>query len=169
MAFVGRSNVGKSSLINALVRRKAIARTSKSPGKTRDCNVFDVEHRLYLVDLPGYGYARVSKGERRRLGRLIEQYIAERERAVGVVWLLDIRHDPSTEDHHMAQLLAARRMPIILALTKADKVGKTRRAGRVAAIVSTFDLPTDQTIVTSAVTGTGIDDLRQSVLAAVEN
>ena len=131
--------------------------------------MFDVGHKLYLVDLPGYGYARVSKGERRRFGRLIEQYVARREEAVGIVWLLDIRHAPSAEDHHMAQLLAARKMPIIIALTKADKVSATQRADRVAAIVGAFDLPADQAIVTSAATGLGIDDLRESVLAAAEN
>ncbi len=160
--------MGKSTLINALVGRKALARTSKTPGKTRDCNVYSVGDRLYLVDLPGYGYARVSHDERRRLSQLIERYLRDREPLAGVVWLLDIRREPNEYDRALAKLLTHRGTPVLVALTKGDKVTRSRQAERSSAIVEPLALSDDQTIVTSAQTRQGIDDLRDSVLALVE-
>lgn len=157
--------MGKSSLLNALVRRRALARTSKSPGKTRDCNVYRVQERLYLVDLPGYGYARVSRTERRRFSELIEQYLAHRRTLRGVVWLLDIRRDPSTADLDLGNRLVARATPVLVALTKADKFGPVVRRERTGAILNHLGLPADQVIVTSARSGAGVDDLREAVLA----
>ncbi len=167
--MVGRSNVGKSSLINALVGRKAIARISKSPGKTRECNVYRVDDRLYLVDLPGYGYARVAKTERRRFSQLIDGVLGSRHNLAGVVWLLDIRRSPSEEDIALAQRLAAHGVPSLVAITKGDKVSRGRRPEHVRAILHSISVPDDQAIVTSVVTKEGIDDLRDSIVGLVES
>ncbi len=165
MAFIGRSNVGKSSLLNALVGRKAIARISKTPGKTRDCNVYRVDQRLYLVDLPGYGYARVSKTERRRLRELIERYLQCRRELAGVVWLMDVRRTPSQDDMDIADKLAEAGIPILLAITKSDKLARQRRADQMRSILEVVQLSQQQAIVTSAVTKEGMDDLKESILA----
>ena len=165
MAFIGRSNVGKSSLLNALVGRKAIARISKTPGKTRDCNVYRVDERLYLVDLPGYGYARVPKTERRRLRELIEQYLQCRRELAGVVWLMDVRRTPSQDDMDIADKLAEAGIPILLAITKSDKLARQRRADQMRSILEVVQLSQQQAIVTSAVTKEGMDDLKESILA----
>jgi GTP-binding protein len=160
---VGRSNVGKSSIINALTGRRALARTSQTPGKTRLCNVFAAEGRYYLVDLPGYGWARVSRSERAGLARLIRDYVGGRERLAGVVWLLDIRHPPSRDDREMGQLLGGRGVPVMAAITKADKLPRGRRAAQVRAILADLDLGEDQCVITSARTKEGIGDLRESI------
>ena len=165
MAFVGRSNVGKSSLLNSIVRRKALARISKHPGKTRDCVVFRVAKRLYLLDLPGYGYARVSQTERIRFAQLIESILADRSQLAGVVWLLDIRRDPSDEDILLGQKLLAHETPVLVALTKGDKLNKSQRERRVALIQDALGLPLDQIILTSSVTKEGIETLRETILA----
>ncbi len=164
ICVLGRSNVGKSSLINAFAGRKALARTSRTPGKTRLCNVFDAGV-FYLVDLPGYGYARIGREERRGLQRLIRDYVAERETLVGAVWLLDVRRDPSAHDLEIVELLDRRALPVLVAITKADKLGRGRRKQRTEAILAAVGLPEDQCVVTSARTGEGIDDLRDSIFA----
>ena len=163
--MLGRSNVGKSSLLNALVGRKAIARISKTPGKTRECNVYKIDNLLYLVDLPGYGWARVSKTERRRLRELIEQYVRGRKPLIGIVWLLDVRRTPSQDDIAIADMLAEREIPILVAITKGDKLTRQRRTQQMRSIVEAVDLSADQAVVTSAVTKEGMDDLRESILA----
>ena len=165
MALVGRSNVGKSSLLNALVGRKAIARTSKAPGKTRDCNVYRVAERLYLVDLPGYGYAKVAKTERRRLRGLIERYLTDRDPLAGAVWLLDVRRTPSQADISMAHLLAQSDIPVLAAITKGDKLARHRRTEQMRMILDVVHLPEDQAVVTSSVTGEGMDELKDSIMA----
>jgi GTP-binding protein len=165
VAFLGRSNVGKSSLINALVGRKAIARTSKSPGKTRDLNVYQVAEQLYLVDLPGYGYAQVSKAERGRFATLIDRYLRTRASLAGVVWLLDIRRNPSAEDLTLSDKLAEWEVPVMVAITKGDKLGRGKRPGQMQAILDEVGLPADQGVVTSAVTKEGVEDLQESILA----
>ncbi len=162
IAFVGRSNVGKSSLINAFVGRKAIARTSRTPGKTQACNVYRVDDAYYLVDLPGYGYARASKETRSSLRRLIRAYIERREALAGVVWLLDIRHDPSADDLAMGDLLSERGRPVLVALTKADKIPSGRRHERLTAIARAVGIEEDQCLITSIVKKEGIQSLRAS-------
>ena len=164
VAFLGRSNVGKSSLINALVGRKAIARISKSPGKTRDCNVYLVAERLYLVDLPGYGYAQVSKSERIRFSKLIKKYLETRTALAGVVWLLDMRRDPSAEDIALSDKLAEWEVPVLLAITKSDKLGRAKRATQMHAILAKLGMTEDQAVMTSAVTKEGVGDLQKSIL-----
>ncbi len=130
--------------------------------------IFRVNDNLYLVDLPGYGYAQVSKGERARFARLIKDVLTERPRLVGVVWLLDIRRDPSDEDIVLGQRLMAHETPILVALTKTDKLSKAERKHRVALLEDSLSLPTDQIIVTSAVTKEGIDTLRDTIASVAQ-
>ena len=163
IGFLGRSNVGKSALINALTGRRALARTSGTPGKTRMCNVYDVDQRYYLVDLPGYGYAKAPKTVRRDLHALLNRYLSERTQLAGVVWLLDVRRDPSPEDLEMGTLIAERGLPALVAITKADKFGRGRRGQRTRAILDAVQIPADQCVVTSAQTKDGIQDLRDSI------
>lgn len=166
---MGRSNVGKSSLINALVGRRRLAHTSKTPGKTRMCNVYNVDDRFYLVDLPGYGYAKASHSERRRLLELIRSVVAERETLTGVVWLLDVRRDPSPQDVRLGEQLAERRVPVLVAITKGDKVGgRGRRRERAREIARAVAIPEEQCLVTSARERQGIPELRASIDALID-
>jgi GTP-binding protein len=146
-----------------VVGRRALARTSRTPGRTRACNVFRVAERYYLVDLPGYGYARLAGAERRRLGQLIDAYLANRRSLAGVVWLLDMRHDPSVDDARAARNLVTHGRPVLVALTKADKVPRGRRPERIAAIGKAVGIPEDQCVVTSARTREGIAELRDAI------
>jgi GTP-binding protein len=163
IAFLGRSNVGKSSLLNAITGRRALARTSQSPGKTQTINVYGVADRYYLVDLPGYGYARASRTERRRFVALLRDYLSSREPLAGVVWLLDVRRDPVDEDREMANHVAGRGVPILVAITKADKFGRGRRIDRRRAILDAIGIPEEQCVLTSARTRDGIQDLRDAI------
>ncbi len=122
IAFAGRSNVGKSSLLNKLLRRKNLAKTSATPGKTRLINFFRVDDRFQLVDLPGYGYAKVSKTEREAWRRLIESYLVERDQLRLLVSLIDIRHEPTKLDRELLDWLERVQLPYAVVLTKADKV-----------------------------------------------
>lgn len=168
VAFLGRSNVGKSSLINALTGSRGLARVSKTPGKTRACTVFDVDGRWYLVDLPGYGYARAAAADRAGFRHLLDTYVSGRRTLAGAVWLLDIRRDPSPDDLDMGARLSARGVPVLAAVTKADKLPWGRRRARLLAILAQVGLPDDQAIPTSIRSGEGIADLRASLAALVE-
>jgi GTP-binding protein len=169
LAFIGRSNVGKSSLLNALVGRRALARTSRTPGKTRACNVYEVDLGCYFVDLPGYGYARVPRHERVQLARLLRDYLIRRSPA-GVVWLLDIRHEPSADDLAMGRLLADHSLRVVVTLTKADQVPRGRRRERVLAVLEPLglDLSPEQCVVTSARTGEGMGELGVAIERLVQ-
>ncbi len=160
IAFIGRSNVGKSSLLNALVGRR-IAKVSGTPGKTRALNVFEVGGQ-YFLDLPGYGYARAGKADRAAFRRLLAHAL-EREHLAGVVWLLDLRHAPSVDDRAMQDLLAGGRRDVLAAFTKSDKLPARQRAQREAELRAALELDADQVIVTSVRTGTGITELRQAI------
>ncbi len=124
IALVGRSNVGKSSLLNALLGRKNLARTSNQPGKTRQMNYYLINDSFYFVDLPGYGYARVSKSEQEKWGKLIERYLRERKTLLGVLQLIDSRHEPQESDVHMYQWLAQQGLFTVVAATKVDKIAR---------------------------------------------
>lgn len=165
IAFSGRSNVGKSSLLNRLVRRKALARVSKTPGKTREINFFRVNQQLVLVDLPGYGFARVSKELKAQWRPLIEGYLTNSAELRGVVQLLDIRHPPTAEDLQMVDFLAGLGAPTIFALTKADKLTKSAVAASVARFAEELGVAQDQLVPFSAVTGEGRDDLAEAMVA----
>jgi len=168
IAFSGRSNVGKSSLLNALVRRKALARVSATPGKTREINFFKVNRAFLLVDLPGYGYARVSKAAREGWRPLIEGYLTESTPLRGVVQLIDARRDPTAEDVQMLDFLADLGAPTIVALTKTDKLKKAEVAGRVETLTRALGLDPEQVIPFSAVTGAGRDELAEAVVELVK-
>lgn len=164
-ALTGRANVGKSSLLNLLVGRRALARVSRTPGKTRTLNVFSWGGRCYLVDVPGYGWSRTAKSERESWARLVEHYVAERPRLAGVLWLLDIRRDPSPDDLAFRALLARRRVPTLLVLTKADQVKRGDRPARAAAIATALGMADAGFVFTSARTREGAEELRESVRA----
>jgi GTP-binding protein len=175
IAFLGRSNVGKSSLLNALVGTRGLAKVSSTPGKTQTMNVFkigalgprDDTGAYYLIDLPGYGYARTSKTERARFATLIQDFLTLRTSITGLVWLLDIRHDPSAEDRAMAELLGERALPALVVLTKADKLGTEARRTRATAIARALRIAEDQVEVTSSKSGDGIASLQASIAAAL--
>lgn len=168
IAFIGRSNVGKSSLINALVGRPGLARVSSSPGKTTLLNFYRLPD-LYLVDLPGYGFARASKSSRAGYRRLILDYLRSRERLSGIVWLLDIRRDPSPEDREIQELLIESGRPVLAVFTKADKLTRSALALRAGELALALDLRPDQIELTSSQTGLGIAELAASVAAAGGN
>jgi GTP-binding protein len=166
VAFLGRSNVGKSSLLNRLVHRRKLARTSTTPGKTRLIHWYRVrrpEGETLFVDFPGYGYARVSKAERERWRALVESYLEGREPLRCAVLLQDLRRDLSEDEELLIAWLAERGIPVILALTKSDKLKPMRRAQRVAEMRRAADLPDDRVVATSAEKGLGIDELWRAI------
>ena len=127
--------------------------------------MYQIAERLYLVDLPGYGYARVSKSERSRFAELIETYLRSRESLAGVVWLLDVRRHPSAADIALGDKLAGWKIPVLVAITKGDKLGRVKRSERMRSILGEIGLPEDQALMTSAVTKDGIEDLQEAILA----
>ena len=168
VAFAGRSNVGKSSLLNVLLRRRKAARVSKTPGRTREINFFRVNDTFLLVDLPGYGYARVSKERRSEWKPLIEGYLQSSPNLRGLVLLLDSRREPSDDDRDMLAFLAERETPVLIAITKMDKFGTDAGRDRVAAIASALELDPDQVVPVSAETGLGRDELASAVMQLME-
>jgi GTP-binding protein len=167
VAFAGRSNVGKSSLLNRLIRRKRFARVSNTPGRTREVNFFLVNDSFVLVDLPGYGYARISKERRAEWKPLIEGYLRSSTELRGIVELLDVRHDPTAEDQQMLAFLASVGVPTLFALTKIDKLTVTQRKARIQALVQELGVAEDQVIPFSSVTGEGRDELAEAVMSLV--
>ncbi|MEP6730067.1 MAG: ribosome biogenesis GTP-binding protein YihA/YsxC [bacterium] len=168
VAFAGRSNVGKSSLLNRLVRRKAFARVSKTPGRTREINFFKVNDEFVLADLPGYGYARIAKSRKEEWLPLIEGYLRASTALRGVVQLMDVRHHPSDEDIQMFDFLAEIEVPTIVALTKIDKLKPREVLKRVHEIAVALRLEDDQMIPFSAETNAGRDDLAEAVVSLVK-
>lgn len=147
VAFAGRSNVGKSSLINGLVNRKALARTSSTPGKTRVINFFGVNDAVYLVDLPGYGYAKVSKDEKAKWGGMIEDYLNNREELKLVILLVDIRHEPTKDDKLMFEWMKATGCQMLVVATKADKLTRNQRNKNLAQIRKSLQMSQDDILV----------------------
>lgn len=168
IAFAGRSNVGKSSLLNRLMRRKAFARVSNTPGRTREIHFFNVNKQFVLADLPGYGYARISKARKAEWRPLIEGYLAESPALRGVVLLLDVRHDPTEDDRTMLDFLADLGVPTIVAATKVDKLRTSEVDGRVQALAQAVGLDPDQIVLFSAPTGRGRDELAAALMALLE-
>lgn len=160
IALVGRSNVGKSSLTNVLINRRNFAHTSSQPGKTQTLNFYEVEHQMYFVDVPGYGYAKVSKKERERFGQMIEEYLTTRQQLHGVIELVDGRHKPSEDDVSMYQWLRYYNIPTLVVATKIDKV-KTNARNRVINEVSrTLKLTSPNDLMLfSATSKQGKDDI----------
>ncbi len=168
VAFAGRSNVGKSSLLNCLVRRKSFARVSRTPGRTREINFFRVNNGFVLVDLPGYGYARVSKQQKSEWKPLMESYLRRTTQLRGIVLLLDIRREPSEDDRAMLDFLAEMEVPTIVALTKIDKLGKSAARERVAELAETLRLSNEQVIPFSAHSGEGRVELLEAITDLVD-
>ena len=164
IAFVGRSNVGKSSLLNKLMRRKSFARVSNTPGRTREIHFFDVNHQFVLADLPGYGYARISKTRKAEWRPLIEGYLGTSPRLQGVVQLLDVRHDPTDDDYVMMDFLAEVGVPTIVAITKTDKLKPAQARLRVEELSKRLGLDPDQVVPFSAHTGEGRDELATALM-----
>ncbi len=163
VAFAGRSNVGKSSLINRLLKRKKIARVSNTPGRTREINFFRVNDAFVLVDLPGYGYARISKEKRAEWRPMIEGFLRSSPMLRGVVQLLDARRDPTEDDLLMLEYLSEVGVPTLLVLTKMDKLSKAEATARVEEVAALIGTEAEQIIAFSAVTGLGRDDLAGSI------
>lgn len=160
LALAGRSNVGKSSLINTMLQRRNLARTSSQPGKTQTLNYYRINQSLYFVDFPGYGYARVSKTQREAWGRLAERYLRQRQSLKLVLQLVDLRHPPSADDRNMYDWLSHYGIPMCVVATKADKISRNQMPKHVKVIRQTLGMPADvPLIVFSSQTGLGRDDL----------
>lgn len=170
IAFAGRSNVGKSTLINRLCNRKNLARVSSVPGKTATVNFYKAEDRFFIVDLPGYGYAKVAKSEKYRWSELIEGYINNARDAITlVIQLIDMRHAPSRDDVQMINFLIDNEIPFIIVLTKADKLSNPKRAERMEKFREEIPCFEDiHTVVFSSMTREGVDELREILLDVSE-
>ncbi|MBR2215756.1 MAG: YihA family ribosome biogenesis GTP-binding protein [Selenomonadaceae bacterium] len=176
IAFIGRSNVGKSSLINSLTRVNNLARVSSQPGKTQTINFYDVGLKLseqterrnfFLVDLPGYGYAKVGKSQRKSWGQFIESYFTDNSRLLFVCQLLDIRHAPSSADVAMFTDLLNKRLPVLVVATKADKIGKTAVAKQLAQIKNTLGVKELSVLPYSSLKNSGRSDLLNVIADAL--
>ena len=164
VAFSGRSNVGKSSLINKIFNRKNLARVSSVPGKTATINFYSTDNTCYMVDLPGYGYAKIAKDEKVRWSGLIEGYLTADRDITLVMQLIDMRHPPSADDLHMIDFLIEAEQPFVIVFTKADKLSKKQREERMngfANEIPYFDQI--ETIEFSAVTGEGVEKIRSII------
>ncbi len=168
VCFLGRSYVGKSSLINALVRRPDLARVSKTPGRTRAIHFYLLDERAHLVDLPGFGYARVPEAERRQWRRLVESYFDRRGTLALAVQLVDVRHEPMDLDLQLARMLARQQTPAVVALTKADKLPRGQVAHMLDNAPRALGLaPGTPVVATSSRTGAGLRELAQLVVKAL--
>ena len=160
IAFVGKSNVGKSTLINAMLNRKSLARTSSQPGKTRTINFYNVNDSIYIVDLPGYGYAKASKTDIQKWSVMIEKYLQKRECLSGIILLIDIRHEPSKNDIMMYNWLKHYGYDIIIAATKSDKLNRSQIPKHLSIIKKILNLsPEDKLIAFSGTAKTGVAEL----------
>lgn len=168
IALAGRSNVGKSSFINTILGRKNLARTSGKPGKTQLLNFFNIDDKIRFVDVPGYGYAKVSKVERARWGKMIEEYLTSRDNLRAVVSLVDLRHEPSTEDVQMYEFLKYYEIPVIVVATKADKIprGKWNKHESMIKKKLNFEQE-DAFILFSSVDRIGIDQAWDAILEQI--
>ena len=160
LAIAGRSNVGKSSFINKLLNRKKLARTSSKPGRTRTINFFNIEDTFIMVDVPGYGYAKVSKGELEKWSQMMETYFSTREELISTVLLVDFRHKPTAQDIQMYEYLKHLDLPVLIVATKADKVKRGVHNRHMNQIVNAINVrEEDMVIPFSIVTGQGLDKI----------
>ncbi len=168
VAFCGRSNVGKSSLLNMLVNRKNIARTSQKPGKTRLINFFEVKNEFRFVDLPGYGYAQVSKAEKEKWHKIIEEYLSTREMLMSIYLLLDIRRNLNSDDLKMINYIKSLNYPLKLILTKADKLSNNQRAKSISDIKKSIETDKVQIFLTSSAKRFGRDDIINDIYIDIQ-
>ena len=165
IAFAGRSNVGKSSLLNSLTRRKALAKVSATPGKTRMINIFRVDDTFHLVDLPGYGFAKVTRDEQERWGKMMNGYFSESRFLRLTLHLVDIRHEPTRDDVTMNRFLRQTGQPFFVVATKLDKISRAQRAACLTQIQRTLEIQPWQVLAYSSETGEG----RKQLLSVIEN
>lgn len=169
IAFAGKSNVGKSSLINSMVYRKAIARTSQNPGKTRTINFYNVEDKMYFVDLPGYGYAKAPKSEIAKWGKMIENYLLKRESLRAIILLIDIRHEPGENDRMMYDWLKHYGYKIIIAATKSDKLKRSQLQKHIVMLRKSLQLEKEDLLIPfSSETKDGRDELWKVIEDEIE-
>ncbi|AEH53948.1 MAG: ribosome biogenesis GTP-binding protein YihA/YsxC [Weizmannia coagulans] len=169
IALAGRSNVGKSSFINKMINRKALARTSSKPGKTQTLNFYKIENKMYFVDVPGYGFAKVSKKEREKWGQMIEAYMTSRKQLKTVVLIVDVRHPPTNDDCLMYNFLKYYKIPCIVVATKADKIPKGKWASHLKTAKETLNLEKeDEIILFSSETGEGKDKVWASLMERIK-
>ncbi|EEA7571359.1 YihA family ribosome biogenesis GTP-binding protein [Listeria monocytogenes] len=168
-ALAGRSNVGKSSFINTMIRRKSMARISQKPGKTQTLNFYKIEEALFFVDVPGYGFAKVSKTEREKWGVMIETYITSREQLRGVIQIVDLRHKPTEADRMMYEFLKYYDIPVIVVATKADKIPRSKWQKNAKIVRETLDFdPDDKFVLFSSETKMGKDEAWQFIKEGME-
>lgn len=159
IAVAGRSNVGKSSFINKMINRKNLARTSSKPGKTQTLNFYLINDEFYFVDVPGYGYAKISKKEREAWGQMIEGYLMGRPQLKAVIIIVDVRHAPTNDDIMMYEFLKHYMIPVIIIATKADKVPRGKWNKHLKIVKETLDVaPEDPVVLFSSETGLGVDE-----------
>ncbi|WP_091993031.1 ribosome biogenesis GTP-binding protein YihA/YsxC [Peptostreptococcus sp. D1] len=169
IAFAGRSNVGKSSVINGLLNRKNFARTSSTPGKTRTINFYLINNEFYFVDLPGYGYARVSKTEKEKWGSIMERYLEDREELCAILLLVDVRHEPTADDKMMYDWIKYFGYNCVVVATKADKISRGQHQKHISVIRKKLEMPKEEkVIVTSSSKKTGIDELWDEIVSQYE-
>ncbi|MCR5686222.1 MAG: ribosome biogenesis GTP-binding protein YihA/YsxC [Lachnospiraceae bacterium] len=169
IAFIGRSNVGKSSMMNALLGRKSLARTSQTPGKTQTINYYLINKELFFVDLPGYGYAKVSQTTREQWGKMIGRYLKRSPSLKAVFLLIDIRHEPGANDREMYDKLIADGISPFIIATKSDKIPKAQVAKQVSLIRKTLGCPSDMQIIPfSSVSKQGVDEIWEKVEGVLE-
>ena len=168
VVVVGRSNVGKSSFINALTNRKRLAYVGKTPGKTQLLNFFDIDGEWTLVDVPGYGYAKLSKNQLEKLGKMMDDYFNDREGIAAVISLVDARHDPSKDDLDMIRYFKDNGFTILVGATKIDKVPKTKRLAQLKKISKQLQLPLKSIFPISSTEKTGMDEIYNALMAIVK-
>ncbi|HET7522367.1 MAG TPA: ribosome biogenesis GTP-binding protein YihA/YsxC [Bacillales bacterium] len=168
IALSGRSNVGKSSLINKLIQRKNMARTSQNPGKTQTLNFYLINDQLIFVDVPGYGYAKVSKAERQKWGTMIETYLTERAQLKAVVLIVDVRHPPTKDDVLMYNWLKHFEIPVLVVATKADKIKKSQYQKHLRVVRETLQMTRDdEAVLFSSETGEGKGHVWKAITAYI--
>ncbi|BAQ11611.1 ribosome biogenesis GTP-binding protein ysxc [Bacillus sp. OxB-1] len=168
-ALAGRSNVGKSSFINKMIGRKSLARTSSKPGKTQTLNFYKIEEQLFFVDVPGYGYAKVSKSEREAWGKMIERYLTGREELKAVVQIVDLRHPPSADDCTMYDFLVHYNIPAIIIATKADKIPRGKWEKHKKIVKEKLEMRKgDPLIIFSSEKGIGVEDAWREIETRME-
>ncbi len=168
VAFAGRSNVGKSSLINILVNRRGLVRTSSTPGRTQLLNFFDINSTFYLVDLPGYGFAKVPLAIKKEWGPMVRTYLEGRQNLRALLLLFDIRRTPREEDLQLLDWLGELEVPTIPVITKVDKISRSRRETQLRSILEATGLPRDAFTLFSALTREGRDEIWQRIEAALD-
>lgn len=168
VVVVGRSNVGKSSFINALANRKKLAYVGSTPGKTQLLNFFDIDGQWVLVDVPGYGYAKLSKSQIQKMGKMMDEYFGERENIACVISLVDARHKPSADDLDMIDYFKETGRRILVGATKMDKVPKTKRLAALKAISKDLQIPLKFVFPISSTEKTGFDEISQAILDLVQ-